>query len=108
MAVAFRHHVHEGQGLVVLMHFDARNLAAQDLGEDVVLIVRHVSPAVGRCFAKFRTRCHPRRAPRSGAREFVAAAYERPRYPTPIGPTSLGPVRPLAWARGVRRSNRST
>ena len=35
-----RHHVHEGQGHIVLVDLDAWHLAAKDLGEDVVGLIR--------------------------------------------------------------------
>ena len=44
--VAFRlgHHVHEGQRLVVFIDLHARNLATQDLREDVAVVIGHGAP----------------------------------------------------------------
>ena len=39
--VAARHDVHEGQRVGVLVHFLRRQLAAQDLRKDVVVVVGH-------------------------------------------------------------------
>ena len=39
MSVAARHDVHEGDGVVVLVELVGGNLAAQDLGEDVAVVI---------------------------------------------------------------------
>ena len=41
MAIDLRHDVHEAQGVLVFVDLEAGDLAAQDLGEDVVRVVRH-------------------------------------------------------------------
>jgi len=42
VAVGLRHDVHERQRVLVFIDLDARRLAAQDLGEDVLVVVRRV------------------------------------------------------------------
>ena len=51
MAVGLRHHIHEGEGLVVLIDLEARGFAAQDFCENIILVVGHVSEVV---LLKFR------------------------------------------------------
>ena len=41
VAVGTRHDVHEAQGFVILVNRHIRNLAAQDLGKDVLIVVAH-------------------------------------------------------------------
>ena len=45
MALRFRHDVHDGERLVVLIKLYGRNFAADDLGENVAVVVaRHLCP----------------------------------------------------------------
>src|SRR5579859_7950012 len=46
MPVGFRHDIHKGQCLGILIDLHAGNFAAQDLGEDAGGIVGHCSPSI--------------------------------------------------------------
>jgi hypothetical protein len=46
MALGLRHDVHEGERVRILIHLVAGDLAADDAGEDVVVVVSHLSAPV--------------------------------------------------------------
>ena len=47
MAIGLRHDVHDGDRVLVLIDLDGRDLAAQDLGEDVVGIIGGHRSSIG-------------------------------------------------------------
>ena len=41
MASGLRHDIHKGQGVIVFVDFDTRQIATQNFGKNVLIIVRH-------------------------------------------------------------------